>query len=57
MAVAYYDWIFQVFDQVDQVASSYIITSVGAPRKGIAKVGMWVTDNRVRSILFENVLR
>jgi hypothetical protein len=42
MAVAYCDWIDQVFNQVDQVA--YIITAVRAPGKSIAKVGMRVTD-------------
>jgi hypothetical protein len=42
MAVAYCDWIDQVFNQVDQVA--YIITTVRAPDKGVAKVGMRITD-------------
>ena len=46
MAVAYYEWIGQleVFERVDSDDVAYIITAVGAPSKGIVKVGMWVTD-------------
>ena len=44
MAVAYYEWNDQVFERVDSDQVAYIITAVGAPSKGIVKVGMWITD-------------
>ena len=34
----------QVFERVDSDQVAYIITAVGAPSKGIVKIGMWVTD-------------
>ena len=57
MAVAYYDWIGQVFDQVDSDQVAYIITAVGAPGKGIAKVGMWVRDTSFSTEYDPSLLR